>query len=122
LSSGPRSSLPAEVLTSLAGRLAHLLPPRPPGVGGNPPLAWCAWTPSPRSCWTDCPTNDAAKAQDFEPFLYVLDLLLPVASLGVRTGWTPTGVAQWLVVVWTLAGWLLGLTLVAAISGAFKRD
>ncbi len=35
----PRSSLPAEVLTYLAGRLAHLLPPRPPGVGGNPPLA-----------------------------------------------------------------------------------
>jgi hypothetical protein len=67
-------------------------------------------------------TNDAAKAQDFEPFLYVLDLLLPVASLGVRTGWTPTGVARWLVVAWTLAGWLLGLTLVAAISGAFKRD
>ena len=31
----PRSSLPAAVLTYLA----HLLPPRPPGVGGNPPLA-----------------------------------------------------------------------------------
>jgi hypothetical protein len=39
LSYCPRSSLPAEVLTYLAGRLAHLLPPRPPGVGGNPPLA-----------------------------------------------------------------------------------
>ena len=36
----PRSSLPAEVLTYLAGRLAHLLPPRPlVGVGGKPPLA-----------------------------------------------------------------------------------
>jgi hypothetical protein len=35
----PGSSLPAEVLTWLAGRLAHLLGPRPPGVGGNPPLA-----------------------------------------------------------------------------------
>jgi hypothetical protein len=50
--------LPAEVLTYLAGRLAHLLPPRPPGVGGNPPLALeVAWTPSPRSCWMDCPTG-----------------------------------------------------------------
>jgi hypothetical protein len=38
LSYCPRSSLPAEVLTYLAGRLAHLLPSRPPGVGGNPPL------------------------------------------------------------------------------------
>ena len=35
----PRSSLPAHVLAWLADRLAHLLPPRPPGQGGTPPLA-----------------------------------------------------------------------------------
>jgi hypothetical protein len=34
----PRSSLPATVLGWLAVRLAHLVPPRPPGVGGTPPL------------------------------------------------------------------------------------
>jgi DDE superfamily endonuclease len=39
LSYCPRSSLPVEVLAWLAGRLAHLLPPRPPGRGGNPPLS-----------------------------------------------------------------------------------
>jgi hypothetical protein len=39
LSYRPRSSLPAKVLAWLADRLAHLLPPRPPGLGGNPPLA-----------------------------------------------------------------------------------
>jgi hypothetical protein len=37
-SSCPRSSLPANVLVWLAGRLAHLVPPRPPGQGGNRPL------------------------------------------------------------------------------------
>ncbi len=37
LSYCPGSSLPAEVLTWLTGRLADLLGPRPPGVGGNPP-------------------------------------------------------------------------------------
>jgi hypothetical protein len=35
----PRSSLPAMVLDWLVGRLAHLLPPRPPGCGGTRPLA-----------------------------------------------------------------------------------
>jgi hypothetical protein len=34
----PRSSLPAHVLAWLAARLGHLLPPRPPGQGGTPPL------------------------------------------------------------------------------------
>jgi hypothetical protein len=38
LSYCPRSSLPAKVLTWLADRLADLLPPRPPGRGGTPPL------------------------------------------------------------------------------------
>jgi DDE superfamily endonuclease len=39
LSYCPRSSLPARVLAWLAGRLAPLLPPRPPGQGGTPPLS-----------------------------------------------------------------------------------
>src|SRR6266704_251167 len=38
LSYCPRSSLPADVLAWLAARLAHLLPSRPPGQGGTPPL------------------------------------------------------------------------------------
>jgi DDE superfamily endonuclease len=33
----PRSSLPIQALAWLADRLAHLLPPRPPGQGGTPP-------------------------------------------------------------------------------------
>jgi hypothetical protein len=39
LSYFPRSSLPAAVLAWLADRLAHLLPSRPPGQGGTPPLS-----------------------------------------------------------------------------------
>jgi len=39
LSYCPRSSLPADVLAWLACRLAHLLPSRPPGQGGTPPLS-----------------------------------------------------------------------------------
>lgn len=40
---------PSRVLTWLAARLADVLPPRPPGVGGNPRCPWrSAWTSSPR--------------------------------------------------------------------------
>jgi hypothetical protein len=39
LSYCPRSSLPAHVLAWLAARLARLLPSRPPGTGGIPPLS-----------------------------------------------------------------------------------
>jgi hypothetical protein len=39
LSYCPRSSLPADVLAWLAAHLAHLLPSRPPGTGGTPPLS-----------------------------------------------------------------------------------
>jgi DDE superfamily endonuclease len=35
----PRSSLPADVLAWLAARLAHLVPSRPLGKGGTPPLS-----------------------------------------------------------------------------------
>jgi hypothetical protein len=38
LSYCPRSSLPVEVLAWLAARLAHLSPPRAPGLGGTPPI------------------------------------------------------------------------------------
>lgn len=67
-------------------------------------------------------TSDAARVRGFSPFLYTLDLLLPVASLEQREGWAATGVARWVAVVLTLAGWLLGLTLVAALTGVFKQD
>jgi len=39
LSYCPRSSLPAHALAWLADRLAHLVPSRPPGKGGTPPLS-----------------------------------------------------------------------------------
>jgi hypothetical protein len=39
LSYRPRSLLPAKVLGWLAARLVHLVPPRPPGQGGTPPLS-----------------------------------------------------------------------------------
>jgi hypothetical protein len=57
----PRSSLPAKVLAWLAGRLAHLHPPRPPGQGGTPPLSLEVRLDAVgRWCWTGCRTGAPA--------------------------------------------------------------
>ena len=58
----------------------------------------------------------------FNPFLYSLDLLLPVASLGQRSAFVTQGLAAWASAAFTVAGWLLGAVLVAGLGGVFKRD
>jgi len=64
---------------------------------------------------------DASTSQ-FSATRYTADLLLPVVNLGERAGFTATGPAAWHAFTFTIAGWLLTLALVAAVTGVFKRD
>jgi hypothetical protein len=67
----------------------------------------------------------AVKAQRprFEPWLYSIDAVLPVINLGQETAWAPTGL---LFELWyafsVVAGWLLGLGLIAALTAALFRE
>jgi hypothetical protein len=54
--------------------------------------------------------------------LYVLDLLLPVAGLRLRDDFVAIGPALWFGTAFTLTGWLLGIVLLAGLTGVFKRD
>ncbi len=63
-----------------------------------------------------------ATAPPFQPFLYTLDLLLPVASLHQRDGWVAHGVAQWCSVFFIIMGWILATAVVASLTGLVKRD
>jgi len=58
----------------------------------------------------------------FQPFLYTLDLLLPVVSLHIRDTWIAHGAAQWWSVAFIIVGWILATAVVLSLTGLLKRD
>jgi hypothetical protein len=53
----------------------------------------------------------------FNPVIYSVDLLIPVISLGQRTGWNAhSDAAQWAALTFTLLGWLLTAAFVAGLA------
>ena len=58
----------------------------------------------------------------FQPFLYTLDLLLPVVNLHVRDAWVAHGAAQVWSVVFIIVGWILATAVVLSLTGLLKRD
>jgi hypothetical protein len=70
----------------------------------------------------DLTAANKATAPPFQPFLYTLDLLLPVASLHQRDGWIAHGAAQWWSVFFIIMGWILATAVVLSLTGLLKRD
>jgi hypothetical protein len=68
------------------------------------------------------PANKTIVPPPFQPFLYTLDLLLPVVSLHVRDAWAAQGIAQWLSVIFIIMGWILATAVVLSLTGLLKRD
>ncbi len=67
------------------------------------------------------PAHAAGRQPEFQSVRYTLDLLLPVANLELRGAFVATSTTAWLTTGFMLAGWLLALTLVAALTGVFKH-
>lgn len=67
------------------------------------------------------PPLDAGKAPDFNPFVYALDLLLPVVDFGQAGAFAPRGALQWLSYVLVAAGWVLAGTAAAGVSRTLGR-
>ena len=68
------------------------------------------------------PANKPDVQPAFQPFLYTLDLLLPVVSLHVRDAWIAHGAAQVWSVVFIIMGWILATAVVLGLTGLLKRD
>lgn len=58
----------------------------------------------------------------YQPWLYTLDLLLPVVNLKQRDHFIPRDVALWMSTGYTIAGWILGTVLLVGIHNMLKRS
>src|SRR5260221_2225729 len=58
----------------------------------------------------------------FNAALYALDVLVPVAGLGQSSYWAPHGAGLWVAAGLHIFGWLLAITVVAAITRALNRN
>ncbi|GAA4623550.1 hypothetical protein GCM10023196_020170 [Actinoallomurus vinaceus] len=68
-----------------------------------------------------CPVQ-ASGHLSWNPFLYTLDLLVPVVDLGYGKAWDPTGISKLLAVTLVIAGWILTTTILASVARALKRS
>ncbi|MFE0020266.1 hypothetical protein [Amycolatopsis sp. NPDC059021] len=67
------------------------------------------------------PALDPGKAPVFNPFVYTLDLLLPIVDFGQAKAVNPHGGYQWLSYALVAAGWILATTVVAGITRTINR-
>ncbi len=61
-------------------------------------------------------------APHFLPFIYTLDLLLPIITFGQKSAYNPTGFEEWLSYLLMAAGWLLASTIATAIARVIRRQ
>ncbi|MGI5322042.1 hypothetical protein [Actinomadura nitritigenes] len=62
------------------------------------------------------------EAPAFNPFLYSLDLLLPIISFGQESAFNPRGAYQWLAAALIASGWILATTIAAGITRVLSRQ
>jgi hypothetical protein len=58
----------------------------------------------------------------FNPFVYSLDLLLPIVDFGQGEAFQPYGWQRWLAYLLIAAGWILATTIAAGVTRALRRD
>lgn len=62
------------------------------------------------------------QAPQFSPFLYTLDLLIPIVGFGQRNAFNPLGWHHWLAAALIAAGWILATTIAAGITRVLSRQ
>jgi hypothetical protein len=67
------------------------------------------------------PALQPGAAPHFSPFVYTLDLLLPVVDLGQKHAFNPAGPQQWLSYLLIAAGWILVTTVAAGAARILSR-
>jgi hypothetical protein len=58
----------------------------------------------------------------FNPFIYTLDLLVPLVGLGLRNSYDPQGPQRWLAYLLIATGWILVTTIAAGVLRVLRRQ
>ena len=58
----------------------------------------------------------------FNPFIYALDLLIPLVDLGQRGAYDPQGAQRWLAYLLIAVGWIFVTTIATGIARVLRRD
>ncbi|MFI7612414.1 hypothetical protein ACIBP6_14435 [Nonomuraea terrae] len=67
------------------------------------------------------PALKPGEAPHFNPFVYTLDLLLPIIDFGQERAYNPGGATQWLAYGLIAAGWVLATTIAAGLTRSLRR-
>jgi hypothetical protein len=58
----------------------------------------------------------------FNPFIYTVDLVVPLVNLGMRGAYDPQGPQRWLAYFLIAAGWIFATTIAAGIARVLRRQ
>jgi hypothetical protein len=69
-----------------------------------------------------CPLTNQDDHLVWNPFLFTLDLLIPIVDFGNKSRWALTGASQWFAAGLIAAGWILATTVAAGVTRMLRRQ
>jgi hypothetical protein len=69
-----------------------------------------------------CPLTNQDDHLVWNPFLFTLDLLIPIVDFGNKNRWSVPGDSIWISATLTAAGWILATTVAAGMTRMLRRD
>ncbi|HEX5114095.1 MAG TPA: hypothetical protein VFW65_02745 [Pseudonocardiaceae bacterium] len=69
-----------------------------------------------------CPLTNQDDHLVWNPFLFTLDLLIPIVDFGNKNRWALPGLSQWFAAALIASGWLLATTVAAGVTRMLRRQ
>ncbi len=69
-----------------------------------------------------CPLTNQDDHLVWNPFLFTLDLLVPIVDFGNKNRWALPGASQWFSAALIAAGWILATTVAAGVTRMLRRQ
>lgn len=78
--------------------------------------------PSDFAAYPLCPLTNQDDHLVWNPFLFTLDLLVPIVDFGNKNRWSIPGYSMWLAATLEASGWILATTVAAGLANLLRRN